>query len=113
MTIKVIQHKNAGKIDQVGRPMTYLREGEEVYYKFVDFKNRVEFLERYNKTIEGRGSVSIAGIPDEYWGKKEIEAGMFLCIYYGKRSETPNCLIEQNATIFIMQGGQTIDKIHC
>jgi len=108
MTIKIIQDKMAGKVEQVGRPATYLYECDEVFYKFVDFNNEEEFFEKYKNITEGLENSYIIGIPNEYWEDKKIEPDKFLSVYYNK-----NCLILQNVTVYIMQGGQTVDKIFC
>ena len=113
MTIKVIQHKRAGKVEPVGGQVTHLYEGERIQHNFVNFSDRKEFLEKYNEIVKGLGCAHVIGIPDEYWKDKEIEANMFLCIYYGNLNELERCIILQNATIYVMQGGQTIDTIHC
>lgn len=113
MTIKVIQPEIVGEGYPVGRPVVHLYEGERVQYKFVDFKNREDFLKKYNKIIEGLGDVHVTGIPKEYWENKEIEPNMFLRIFYSIRDKIEQCLILQNATVYVMQGGQTVDKIHC
>ena len=114
MTIKVIQHKiDADKVEQVGIPAIHLYEGERVQYKFIDFKNREDFIEKYNKIVKGLGDAHVIGIPPEYWGNKEVEPNMFLRIFYGIRDKIEQCLILQNATVYVMQGGQTVDKIYC
>lgn len=113
MTIKVIQHKMVGKVEQIGRPMTHLHECDRIHHKFVDFKDREDFLEKYNDIVKGLGETHVSGIPDEYWKDKDIPANTFLCIFYGIRDKSEQCLILQNSTVYIMQGGQTVDKIHC
>jgi len=111
MTIKVIQHKMVG--EKIGRSMTHLYEGGRVRFEFIDFENKNDFLEKYKNLVEGIEEAHVTGIPEKYWGDKEIEPNTFLCIYYNKGDKLERCIILQNSIVYIMQGGQTIDTIHC
>lgn len=114
MTIKVIQLQGSDvRLHPVIRPVTHLYEGERIQHKYVDFKNREEFLKKYNNIVEGLGDAHVTGIPQEYWKEKQIEPGMFLCIYYSCGDKLERCIIVQNSIVYITQGGQTVDKIHC
>lgn len=114
MTIKIIQHEMAGKKEKTERPMTHLFGCERAHYKDVNFENGADFIEKYNKTVEGLGDTLVIGIPDEYWKDDKIAPNVFLCIYYSVGDHPcDRCIILQNSTIYIMQGGQTIDKIEC
>jgi len=111
MTIKVI----LAQMEQDERPTTYLYEGEQVFYKSVHFKDKEEFEKKYNEIVGHLGNVSVLGIPDNYWKEKEkIEPSIFFSVFYCSGDKLENCLILQNAIVYIVnQGGQTVDKIHC
>jgi hypothetical protein len=87
-----------------------------LHYKFIDFKNREDLIEQYNKAVGGLSDIYVFGIPDKYWKDKEkdIESNMFLCIYHSTGDNSADkCIILQNSTVYVIQAGQTVDKIDC
>jgi hypothetical protein len=103
------------KVITDGTPTTtYLFEGDDVMYSFKWFTDREEFLKLY-KEETGICSASIIGIPDSYWGEKEIDAGDFVSLLFFPKGyeEVGRVLILKNCRIYITNKGNTIDVIAC
>lgn len=112
----------------------YLK-GEQVAYKFIAYENKEEFIAAYHGFKEASEketrdysdprpsqvmyfprkviSLNIIHNVQAISKKERVASDKFLCIYFGGKDKVDNCLLIQDAVVYIIQEGQTVDTIKC
>jgi hypothetical protein len=105
MEIKVIHRKSEKEF-----PKTFLFEGENIRHYFGEFKNKKEFVEKYNferHTFSGH----VIGVPEELWKEEgEERAGTYFIVWYNiPNIDELRFVFVMNSRIYITNKGQTVD----
>ena len=104
MEIKIIEKSKGQK--------TSIFEGADIRHEHIVYNSGEDFIQKYNELGFSANELSghVLGVPEEIWKKgNKIGSGYFLLIYY--RIDELKFIVVKNATVFITNKGQTIDRI--
>ncbi len=102
MTIKVQRKDEHG--------MTYLHEVKNPQYRYEYYKNYNDYCDLFKRQSEDYLLVTHVDMRDL---PADTGEGQLLSIHYSLEDNTLGVIFTQNAVVYVMSDGKTIDTIYC